>query len=273
MKYEERKPPKELEPYVKCFWLLHREYDERDDEEVLWPDGCIEMIFHFGASYQVKGKPMETSFLIGTLTHYHIIKAMGTIKLFGIRLKPWGLKYFKDLNVKELKDGFIALKDVFRSDKVNQLEQKLAHASFEEGLPHLESFLLKGLSHNELDPVFLSTLEEIYEDPKGTDIQSVVEKSHYSKRQYERKCSDWTGLTPKKLSKVARFNQVRLRIFFDPDVDLHDCMYEFGYFDYAHFSKEFKESLGLTPKEYQRWILDKANKPKEDVVFLHDEPE
>lgn len=35
MRYEEKKPPAALEPYIKCFWYLNREYDESDNEEVL----------------------------------------------------------------------------------------------------------------------------------------------------------------------------------------------------------------------------------------------
>ncbi|MFN2744003.1 helix-turn-helix domain-containing protein [Bacillus sp. z60-18] len=83
-----------------------------------------------------------------------------------------------------------------------------------------------------------------------------------------------TGLSPKKLSKAARFNQVRLRIFFTPEIDLHDCMHEFGYYDYAHFSKDFKECIGLIPNEYRNWMLEKMNREQhkhENVVFLQDE--
>ncbi|MGM7703241.1 AraC family transcriptional regulator [Pseudalkalibacillus sp. Hm43] len=271
MHYEERKPPKELQPYVKCFWTLNRTYDENDSAEVLWPDGCYEMIFHFGSAYQVKGQELPVAFLIGSLTKYHVLEAEGQIKLFGIRLKPWGLKRFVNEHLKGLKDRFVPLEDLLNSGEIARLTHQLEEIPFDDAFNALSQFMIDEIEHYPMDNQLLAQVSRIYDNPIETDLSEVIEKSHYSKRQFERKCSDLTGLTPKKLSKVARFNQVRLRIFFNPTVHLHDCMHEFGYFDYAHFSKEFKESLGITPKEYQQWIFNQFNQPRDDVAFLQEE--
>ncbi|AIE59049.1 hypothetical protein BMMGA3_02935 [Bacillus methanolicus MGA3] len=48
MRYEERRPDVKLQPFVKWFWYLERTYAEPDSREIIWPDGCHEMIFHFG---------------------------------------------------------------------------------------------------------------------------------------------------------------------------------------------------------------------------------
>lgn len=120
---------------------------------------------------------------------------------------------------------------------------------------------------------FISILSELYKNPLGADIQSAVAKSGYSQRQFERLCSDLVRMSAKQLSKVARFNQARLRIFYNPNIDLHECMLEFGYYDYAHFSKDFKQCIGLTPLEYKKWILRifESMRNSKDVVFLQDE--
>ncbi|MEK5502529.1 AraC family transcriptional regulator [Bacillus sp. FSL M8-0168] len=260
MRYEEKKPPAALEPYIKCFWYLNREYDESDNEEVLWPDGCYEMIFHFGTKYKVQNQLMDTSFLIGSLTHYHRLTAHGNIRLFGIRLKPWGLKFWVDTDIKELRDKFLPLDSLFKQSIIEQMESRLKGVEIEEGMTLLHEFMLDTFKQNHfVDKHFIRILTELYEFPVQQDIQTLVSRSHYSQRQFERKVLELTGLSPKKLSKVARFNQVRLKIFFAPEIDLHDCMHEFGYYDYAHFSKDFKECIGLTPKEYKNWILEKKN--------------
>ncbi|TMV48080.1 hypothetical protein FE783_19170 [Paenibacillus mesophilus] len=57
-------------------------------------------------------------------------------------------------------------------------------------------------------------------------------------------------------------------------IDLHQCMLDFGYYDYAHFSKDFKLCLGITPAEYKSWMQRKfaALGEARDVGFLQDEP-
>jgi AraC-like DNA-binding protein len=276
MKYEEVKPPAELADYINCFWFLTREYNEVDNGEVLWPDGCHEMIFHFGSRYHVNKKPLEKAFLIGTLSHYHILEAQGNIKLFGVRLKPWGLRAFLNINVKTLKDQFLSLSDIFNKVEIDELENKLHLANFERGIVILKEFMLEKFDKLKIekDHSFISYLSTIYMNPVDTEVTTVMKNSNYSQRQFERKCSDLVGLSAKKLSKIARFNQVRLKMLFHPTIDLCDCMNEFGYFDYSHFSKDFKECLGITPLEYKKWVANRNelfSTNQNDVVFLQDE--
>jgi methylphosphotriester-DNA--protein-cysteine methyltransferase len=163
---------------------------------------------------------------------------------------------------------------LFGEEKVRGLAAVLEEKELEEGVAVLREFLL-GLLQQESckEHSFLDFLSEIYDQPVGEELQAIYEKSHYSPRQFERKTVELTGLSPKKLRKAARFNQVRLRIFFNPEIDLHDCMNDYGYYDYAHFSKDFKESIGLTPHEYKNWMLEKLKpgKKQKDVVFLQEE--
>ncbi|MGM7723656.1 AraC family transcriptional regulator [Metabacillus sp. Hm71] len=275
MRYEEKKPPVELDPYIKCFWYLDREYSEYDQGEVLWPDGCYEIIFHFGSRYKIHNQSMDTSFLIGSLTHYHRLTANGNIRLFGVRLKPWGLKFLLDADLKELRDKFVPLSTLFNKSKIETIENELRDLELGEGMNLLQEFLLESFNQgHDLDKEFIQILTELYESPVQRNIQTFVSMSNYSQRQFERKVIELTGLTPKKLSKVARFNQVRLKMFFNPAIDLYDCMEEFGYYDYAHFSKDFKECIGLTPNEYKNWMLEKRSRgqnAQKNVVFLQDE--
>jgi AraC-like DNA-binding protein len=275
MRYKEIKPPIELESFVKCFWYLERDYKTIEDEEVLWPDGCYEIIFHYGAAYEADHVPLDTAFLIGSLTRYHNLRAQGHVKLFGARLKPWGLKFLTEANVKAFRDQFLPLSKLFEPYKVKSLKAILKDKELEEGIAILKEFLLDLMNQNkDNDLLFISFLSELYENPVKQDLQAIYEKSHYSPRQFERKTIELTGLSPKKLCKVARFNQVRLQLFRNREMDLHDCMHEYGYYDYPHFSKDFKECIGLTPKEYKQWLSEKANsfnKTKKNVVFLQEE--
>ena len=60
---------------------------------------------------------------------------------------------------------------------------------------------------------------------------------------------------------------------FAPETDLTQLAYQCGYFDQAHFNKEFKAFAGMTPSEYVHQMrgLQESLRSK-DVVFLQSEP-
>jgi len=86
MKYQEYSPHSALRDYVKCFWILEREYTPEDANEEVIPDACIELIFNFGAPYvlQAEGLPereMPAAFLVGLQKKPLLFRSSGTVKI------------------------------------------------------------------------------------------------------------------------------------------------------------------------------------------------
>lgn len=76
MNYEKRRPSTAaFAPYVKCIWQLRRTYRADEVGEVLRPDGCQEIIFHYGAPYTASCQMQPRAFFIGMLSHYHHLHA------------------------------------------------------------------------------------------------------------------------------------------------------------------------------------------------------
>ncbi|MFD2671911.1 DUF6597 domain-containing transcriptional factor [Marinicrinis sediminis] len=281
MRYEERQPVADLQPYIQCLWHLDRTYTAEAEGERLWPDGCFELIFHYGHAYVYQGQRLPRAFVIGSLTRWHGLQATGRVRLFGVRMKPWGLALLFQMQVQDLKDVCFPMdeqEELNRNMQVKECEAKLAEAEVEEAFACLQTRLLQVLADRpplqSSEAGMLASLSAMYEDPLVKDGQAMGRSSGYSVRHFERKCAQWTALTPKKLRMVARFNQVRMRIFREPSIDLHDCMHEFGYYDYAHFSKDFKECLGLTPLAYKEWLtgmISSFRKKDNHVAFLQDD--
>jgi len=208
------------------------------------------------------------------LTRYKELYADGKVRLFGVRLFPWGFRPFFQKEPRPFNDAMVSLAELLDEAALRDLEGKLAHAELDEAVAHLEEFLLQRLTPSpEEDAPFLEILAALYQNPMEHDVSQAVAASGYSQRQFERKCREWTGLSPKRLHKISRFNLARLTLFANPRLDLHQCMTQYGYYDYSHFSKDFKLCLGITPAEYQKWILDMQAKwnPDHHVVFLQDE--
>src|SRR5262249_36673949 len=88
-------------------------------------------------------------------------------------------------------------------------------------------------------------------------------------RQLERGFRQVLGTSPKSFARTVRFQQAERRLMFDPDAGLTDLAHECGYFDQAHFIKDFKAFTGKTPAQYAERMrsLQQILKSR-DVVFL-----
>lgn len=253
----ERLPVSErLKPYVKCIWTLQRTYAGDDTGEVLWPDECKEIIVHHGCVYHVDQVPLSTSFVMGTLSGYRRLEAKGDLLLYGIRLYPWGLYMISDRPVHQFNDRFIPLAQLtadLRAGQVEKLERSLKTADMDLAQSRLEAFLEHLIDPDKADPVLFNVLANLFQRPAEYQVADAVRDLGCSLRHFERRCLKVTGLTPKRLHKIARFNQARIRLLLQPELDLHDLMVEMGYYDYSHFSKDFHECLGWTPAQFQAW--------------------
>jgi AraC-like DNA-binding protein len=58
------------------------------------------------------------------------------------------------------------------------------------------------------------------------------------------------GVTPKRLARSYRFSSTVLAIDVAAPIDWSEVAADAGYFDQAHFGREFREFTGLTPTRY-----------------------
>jgi AraC-like DNA-binding protein len=58
------------------------------------------------------------------------------------------------------------------------------------------------------------------------------------------------GVTPKRVARIYRFARLILSVDALRPVDWPELAHTAGYFDQAHFSREFKDFTGHTPTEY-----------------------
>lgn len=94
-------------------------------------------------------------------------------------------------------------------------------------------------------------LIENYQDP--TVISTYAEQSGISPRTISRWFSGEIGIPPKRLARIARFHTALPGLHDDREAGFwFDC----GYYDQAHFIREFKEFTGITPEEYARMVAD-----------------
>jgi transcriptional regulator GlxA family with amidase domain len=83
-------------------------------------------------------------------------------------------------------------------------------------------------------------------------VGHVVRRTGVSHRRLVELFWNEVGLSPKRYCRVRRFNDVLRQIEPLGDVDWTDVAHVCGYFDQAHFNRDFRAFAGLNPSEYLR---------------------
>ncbi len=256
MNYQTFEPNNDLNICIKCYWTLESPKEETPQKQTIVPDGCMEMIFHYGdlyKQYMENGRNIiqPRCFVIGQLTRPLEIEPTGATGIFSVRFHPEGFLPFATIPIKEMENTAVSLEKLFGKDG-QEIEQKVLNAnSISERINYIEAFLLKRLADTEtIDRIVKSTVETILTANGQLSVVELSKQTNINRRQLERKFSSAIGLSPKQLSKMIRLQATLKMLLNKKFTSLTTLAYENEYYDQAHFIKDFKELTGFTPKEF-----------------------
>jgi AraC-like DNA-binding protein len=84
------------------------------------------------------------------------------------------------------------------------------------------------------------------------DIGTLTRELGCSRRYLIARFHDEIGLPPKLVARIQRFHRVRRLLDRRADVSWSEIAYRCGYYDQAHFNRDFREFAGCTPSELLR---------------------
>lgn len=105
------------------------------------------------------------------------------------------------------------------------------------------------------DPVLdlaRNTIESMYRLPPNARVQDIAEANHLAPRTLQRLFKRYIGVGPKWVLKRLRIHQAVERIAGDPAPNWTELALELGYYDHAHFIRDFRLIVGRSPSEYAR---------------------
>ncbi|MCL9807688.1 helix-turn-helix transcriptional regulator [Flavobacterium amniphilum] len=256
MDYKTYEPGTDLNPFVKCYWTLESPREVIPEKQTIVPDGCLEMIFHYGDLYKQYIENQETivqprCFVIGQLTRPLEIESTGETGIFSVRFHPNGFLPFSVIPIKEMENKAIPLEKIFGKEVLETEQNVLQSNSALERIKHIEAFLLHQLTDAKtIDRIVKSAIESIFMANGTLSINELSKQKNINRKQLERKFSAAIGLSPKQLSKTIRLQNTLKMMLNNSFTSFTELAYENEYYDQAHFIKDFKEFTGFTPKEF-----------------------
>ena len=115
-----------------------------------------------------------------------------------------------------------------------------------------ETFIRKRLPERDENIALIGRLiERIIVDRKICKVGDVASQFNLGKRTLQRLFDRYVGVGPKWVIRRYRLEAAE-RLGEDKTVNLPSMALDLGYFDQAHFIRDFKDLVGVAPSEYAR---------------------
>ena len=241
--YKEVRPTKEIENFVYCFWQLktQKQLNQPFVYRVV-SDGCIDIFFDHC-------KPAE-NFIMGFCRKYTEFPIGQSFDYIGIRFLPSAFPLLFGINAKTLSNQSQELKQIIPelSDWIASDIKSLQ--SFEKITQLLTKKITK-LTVNQdfqFDHRFFNALNLIFQKNGFLDTEKELNIG-ISPRQLRRIFNFYIGTTAKTFSNVVRFQHILNAKPSRQSLKENKLYFDVGFFDQAHFIKNFKSFYGVTPSE------------------------
>ncbi|MBM9577605.1 AraC family transcriptional regulator [Leptospira sp. 201903070] len=243
-------PGENLEFFIEHHWTV--EWDLRRKKPQLaetLPHPSIHLVIDRGNS-RIQGI-IEGKFS-------YLLKDLG--KVWGIKFKPGAFFPFYQKPVCSIRNRSIPIDSVFHVD-VPYLENLILSAkNDEERLKTLEEILLQNLPQADENVLWIQeVIEYVLKNPDVHKVDDLASRLRIHKRTLQRQFSRYVGVSPKWVIQRYRLHEAAERLEKGKDVDGIQLALDLGYFDQAHFIKDFKTIVGKSPEQYSKLLMLKTD--------------
>lgn len=246
-----------LAPWVESFWAVQGRA-QYARERVL-PNGCVEWMFNFGPEQYVVDRdddrrptPFRRAWVSG-IQERHLVLASGSIALISVRFRPGGAFPVFGLPMSELANQVLELEQVFGTEAETLRQRFGACADDVQRLEALEAAVAARAAAGRPPHAAVGlALRALTASAGRCSIRGLCRQAAVSEKHMTRLFHEQVGITPKRLGRVLRFQNVIQDLARREQVCWSAVAQRSGYADQAHFQRDFRAFSGGTPGEYLR---------------------
>lgn len=218
------------------------------------PDACVELFLNYtDTPVAIIGEELHqrsiVTFRMSRPVDVQMRKGAGVV---AICFHPGMAYQFIQHPMHALSDTTTALADIW-DRMAAEIEDKMAGAKNNEVRASLaQKYLLRELANGKDDLQIKRCLRQVRLSGGLIPVASLVRDTGLSQRQLSRKFQEHVGLSPKEYLRVSRFTLSLRHLKKYPVLSLTEVSYKSGYYDQAHFIRDYKDYTGCTPGQVVR---------------------
>ena len=240
-----------LVPYVEGYGLLRLNDTQINKKEILpWP-GCF--LLFVNQAFELDGRAYPFGCVRGLCDIASHLRWPGdTLEVFTVRFTPYGLRPFLKLptnkSMQRAREGL----PIWNSPLPTLFESVVTATALEAKVKMVEDFLVENLDPESIDSTdreIIRLADAIRRDPSEAwgPLRAAIPLGN---RQFARRFSALIGVNLRTYVRICRFAHAKSRLLHSPTPSLTELGYDAGYFDQAHFSREFSALAKQSPKHF-----------------------
>lgn len=257
MIFEMHKPKGDLSCYIEEI-IFYEGYTAEHRADKLLPDGGIYLIINMlekpGKLYkneELKSyKEFKNCFISGQHKSYIFIEADHSSNM-AVKFKLGGAAPFFDFAISQLNNKVQQVAPLIGNEIEKVRKEIIAEKNVAKKIELIENYFLRSIRKDFVyNPVFAEVLQSLTENPQLSLVKAMADKMNISQKHLITLFNKQVGLTPKSLVRIFRFQKVIHELEKKKKVDWMQVATDCGYYDQAHFIKDFHTFSGIKPSVY-----------------------
>lgn len=248
-------PVTPLQPYVQTIWYARGQVPYR--RERILPTGTIVLLINLGAPFRLTVgagpgavRVQADSWVCGLQSRFMVNQPLGETHMVGVTFRPGAAYPFLGMPLRLIADDLIETEVLWQQD-VGELRARLQETvDIDQRFTIVEQALLARLAE---PPGHLAAVRWAAERLTGDGspaVSSVAEALGISHKHLISLFGTYVGHPPKTLARVARFNRTLGALRPGRGACWEQTALACGYYDQAHFNRDFRDFSGFTPSTY-----------------------
>jgi len=220
------------------------------------PTELAPVIFNFGAPFRffdpadVTRFTEHRSFVTGAFDRYVLVGSTGGYACLQINFTILGARLFIGRPLRELRNRVVALDDVLGADAARLTMQLYEAATWAARFDLLDREILARIASRRAPASAVVTAwQGLVRHAGQRRIGELAHDVGWSHKHLVSQFTEEIGLAPKAVARVLRFGRAAQLLQVTERGRFADVAYACGYYDQAHFTRDFHAFAGVTPSE------------------------